>query len=59
MRSINAQIESDVQIIRGWGSSIYEPSQWVNIIKCAKKKVKAYIVNKVQQYELYHLKKYQ
>jgi len=54
--SMHARIESEAQRILKSGP-IYEPSQWVSIIKCAKKNGKPYIVNEVQQDELYDLKK--
>jgi len=53
---MHARIESEAQRILKSGP-IYEPCQWVSIIKCAKKNEKPYIVNEVQQDELYDLKK--
>jgi hypothetical protein len=53
--SMHARIESEAQRILKSGP-IYEPSQSVSIIKCAKKKKgKPYIVNEVQQDKLYDL----
>lgn len=54
--SMHARIENEAQRILK-GGPIYEPSQWVSIIKCAKKNGKPYIVNEVQQEELFDLKK--
>lgn len=45
--SIRTRIESEAKRILKSGP-IYEPCQWVSIIKCAKKSGKPYIVNEVQ-----------
>lgn len=38
------------------GGPIYEPSQWVSVIKCAKKTGKPYIIHEMQKDQFFDLK---
>lgn len=53
--SMHARIENEGNRILK-GGPIYEPSQWVSVIKCAKKNGRPYTVNEVQKENIFDLK---
>jgi len=52
---MHARIENEGNRILK-GGPIYEPSQWVSVIKCAKKNGRPYTVNEVQKENIFDLK---
>lgn len=54
--SMHARIEDEAKRILK-GGPIYEPSQWVSVIKCAKKTGKPYIVHEMQKEQFFDLQR--
>lgn len=54
--SMHARIENEANRILK-GGPIYQPSQWVSVIKCAKKNGKPYTVYEMQNEDFFDLKK--
>jgi len=49
---MHARIEDEAKRILKDGP-IYEPTQWVSVIKCEKKTGKPYIVHEMQKYQFF------